>query len=175
MDKPLLKRILNRLLHLCARFLPGCTTLRPFLHKVRGVRIHGKIFIGEEVYIENEYPECIEIGDGVQITLRATIIAHFRGSGRVVIGPNVWVGPHSFIAASAPGQVLTIGEGAVLAAGSVVTKDVPAHTFVGGVPARPIALVGVPMKLTTSYEDFEKGLLPIPQEARLEGAQPPAD
>ena len=44
-----------------ARFLPGSTSLRPFLHKLRGVRIQGDVFIGDDVYIENEYPECIEI------------------------------------------------------------------------------------------------------------------
>ncbi len=161
MNKRLSRRVANRFLHLCARFCPGCTTLRPFLHRLRGVRIDGSVFIGDEVYIENEYPECIEIRDGAQITLRSTIIAHFRGTGRVIIGKDVWVGPHSFIAASAPGQVVTIGEGSVLAAGSVVTKDVDPYTFVGGVPARPIATVRVPMKLTTSYEDFERGLVPI--------------
>jgi maltose O-acetyltransferase len=79
----------------------------------------------------------------------------------VIIGRDVWIGPHSFIAASCPGQVITIGEGSVLAAGSVVTGDVDPYTFVGGVPARPIATVRVPMKLTTSYEDFERGLEPI--------------
>jgi acetyltransferase-like isoleucine patch superfamily enzyme len=161
MDKSLLRRSFNRILHLGARFCPGCTTLRPFLHRLRGVKIEGHVFIGDDVYIENEYPECIEIRDGAQITLRSTIIAHFRGSGKVVIGKDVWIGPHSFIAASAPGQVVTIGEGAVLAAGSVVTRDVEPHTFVGGVPARPIAMARVPMKLTTSYEDFERGLVPI--------------
>jgi acetyltransferase-like isoleucine patch superfamily enzyme len=160
-EKSLLRRILNRLLHVCARFLPGCVTLRPFLHKLRGVSIRGHVFIGDEVYIENEYPECIEIDDGTQITLRTTIMAHFRGTGRVLIRKDVWIGPHSLIAASSPGQVLTIGEGAVLAAGCVVTEDVPAHTMMAGVPARPIALVRVPMKLNTRYEDFKNGLAPI--------------
>lgn len=165
MKKSLFKRVVNRFLHVCARFSPGCTTLRPFLHRLRGVKIEGSVFIGDEVYIENEYPECIEIRDGAQITLRSTIIAHFRGTGKVIIGKDVWVGPHSFIAASAPGQVVTIGDGAVLAAGSVVTKDIEPYTFVGGVPARPIATVKVPMKLTTSYEDFERGLVPISEPA----------
>ncbi len=161
MDKSLLKRSLNRLLHLCARFLPGCTSVRPFLHKLRGVRIEGHVFIGDDVYLENEYPDCIEIHDGAQIALRSTIMAHFRGAGRVVVEKDVWVGPHVMIAASAPGQVLTIGEGAVLAAGSVVTRDVEPFTFVGGVPAKAIAKVSVPMTLTTTYEDFTRGLVPI--------------
>lgn len=161
MHKSLFRRCLNRVLHLCARFSPGCTSVRPFLHKLRGVRIEGSVFIGDDVYLENEYPECIEIYDGAQITLRSTIIAHFRGTGKVVIGKNAWIGPHSVVAASSPGQVLNIGEGAVLAAGSVVTKDIAAFTFVGGVPAKPIAKVSIPMTLTTTYEDFVRGLAPI--------------
>lgn len=163
MNKSLLRGILNRILHLIARFAPGCTTVRPFIHKLRGVKISGRVFIGDEVYLENDYPECVEMQDGAQIALRATVIAHFRGTGKVVIGRNVWVGPHSLIAASAPGQILTIGEGAVLAGGAVVTKNVAPHTFVGGVPAKPIAIAGVPMTLKTRYEDFQKGLMPIRQ------------
>jgi acetyltransferase-like isoleucine patch superfamily enzyme len=164
--KSVARGIFNRILHLIARLGPGCTTVRPFLHRLRGVRIEGRVFIGDEVYLENDYPECVEIHDGAQIALRATIIAHFRGSGKVVIGRNVWIGPHSLIAASQPGQVVTIGEGAVLAGGSVVTKDVAPHTFVGGVPARPIARATVPMTLKTSYDDFKKGLVLETSKAR---------
>ncbi|QHN17479.1 hypothetical protein GII30_11080 [Gordonia amarae] len=51
----------------------------------------------------------------------------------VVIGPRVWVGANSTIV---PG--VRIGEGAIVAAGSVVTKDVAPNTIVGGVPAKPI-------------------------------------
>jgi hypothetical protein len=86
MKKNIFRRISNRILHLLARFSPGATTIRPFLHKLRGVKIRGKIFIGDDVYIENEYPECIEINDEAQIVLRTTIMAHFRGTGKVIIG-----------------------------------------------------------------------------------------
>jgi putative colanic acid biosynthesis acetyltransferase WcaF len=52
---------------------------------------------------------------------------------KVVIGNDVWIGGYCVIVAG-----VTIGEGAVVAAGSVVTKDVAPFTIVGGVPAKLI-------------------------------------
>jgi len=156
----LARQIFNRLLHIIVRFSPGASSIRPSLHKLRGVKIYGKVFIGDDVYLENAHPECIEIHDEAQIALRTIIIAHFRGTGKVIIGKKVWIGLGCKIAAG-PGQTLTIGEGAVVGAGSVVTKDVPQYTFVAGIPAKPIAKVTVPMTVKTSFEDFKKGLIPI--------------
>ena len=48
-----------------------------------------------------------------------------------MLGRNVWVGSNSTIL-----QGVTIGDNAVVAAGAVVTKDVPADAIVGGVPAK---------------------------------------
>jgi acetyltransferase-like isoleucine patch superfamily enzyme len=48
-----------------------------------------------------------------------------------VLGKRVWVGSNSTIL-----QGVTIGDNAIIAAGAVVTKDVPANTVVGGVPAK---------------------------------------
>ena len=56
-----------------------------------------------------------------------------RRDARVVIGNDVWIG-HAVIVL--PG--VSVGDGAVLAAGAVVTKDVAPYTIVGGVPARQI-------------------------------------
>jgi len=56
-----------------------------------------------------------------------------RRADRVVIGNDVWIG-HAVIVI--PG--VTVGDGAVLAAGAVVTRDVAPYTIVGGVPARLI-------------------------------------
>lgn len=163
-EKSFIRRLVNRILHLLARFSPGATTVRPFLHRLRGVKIHGWVFIGDDVYLETEYPECVEIHDQVVVVMRTTVLAHFKGGyGRVVIQEKARIGPHCVIAESS-GGTLTIGEGAVLAAGSVVTKDVPSYTLVGGVPARPIAKVTVPLTRETNYQDFKEGLVRIHQE-----------
>lgn len=158
--KPLIRRSANRILHLIARFAPGAHKFRPYLHRLRGVKIDGNVFIGDDVYIENEYPERVCIHNGAGIALRTTIIAHFRGPGKVIIEKNVWIGACCTITAR-NGQVLTIGEGAVLAANSVVTRDVPPHTFAGGVPAKPIARATVPGTLGYSYKEFKEGLKPL--------------
>ncbi len=54
----------------------------------------------------------------------------------IVLGRNVWVGSNSTILSG-----VTIGDNAVIAAGAVVTKDVPANTIVGGVPAKFIKTI----------------------------------
>ena len=51
----------------------------------------------------------------------------------VVIGDRAWIGSHAVLLHS-----MTVGEGAVVAAGAVVTKDVPPYAIVAGIPARRI-------------------------------------
>ena len=53
--------------------------------------------------------------------------------GDIVIGNDVWIGYDAVILAG-----VTVGDGAVIGARAMVTKDVPPYTIVGGVPARPI-------------------------------------
>lgn len=53
--------------------------------------------------------------------------------GDIVVGNDVWIGYEAVILSG-----VTIGDGAIVAARSVVTKDVPSYTIVGGVPAKPI-------------------------------------
>jgi acetyltransferase-like isoleucine patch superfamily enzyme len=143
-----------------ARFAPGATSLRPLLHKLRGVRITGRVFIGDDVYVENEYPECIELHDGAQICLRSILIAHTRGSGRIVVGKDVFVGANCVLTAS-PGATLTVGEGSVIATSSVITSDVPAHTLVGNEKAKPLARATVAFTMETPYDRFLAGLRPL--------------
>jgi acetyltransferase-like isoleucine patch superfamily enzyme len=162
--KNIFRRIFNRLLHILARFSPGQTTFRPFLHKLRGVKIQGRVYIGEDVYLENEFPERVEIHDQAVITLRSIIMAHGRGEGRVIIKEKARVGPNAVVAVSGS-RTLTIGEGAVVATGSVVNKDVPPYTLVSGVPAEPVARITVPLTINNTYEKFVMGLRPLKKGA----------
>ncbi|WP_166240813.1 acyltransferase [Paenibacillus turpanensis] len=84
------------------------------------------------------FPERIEVGDNSIIGYNTTILAHeylikeYR-LGDVKIGSNVMIGANTTIL---PG--VTIGDGAVVAAGSLVHKDVPVGAFVGGNPMQVI-------------------------------------
>ena len=53
------------------------------------------------------------------------------GKRKVTIGNDVWIGQRAMIM---PG--VTVGDGSIIAAGAVVTKDVPPYSIVGGIPAR---------------------------------------
>jgi acetyltransferase-like isoleucine patch superfamily enzyme len=89
----------------------------------------------------------ITIGDGTLIGHGSTLttLNHAMDPARradmvpapVVLGRDVWLGAAVTVL---PG--VTIGDGAIVGAGAVVTKDVPAHTVVGGVPARVIRPTG---------------------------------
>jgi acetyltransferase-like isoleucine patch superfamily enzyme len=89
----------------------------------------------------------ITIGDGSLIGHNSslTTLNHSKDPDRradmtpapIVIGSKVWLGAAVPVV---PG--VTIGDGAIVGAGSVVTKDVPANTIVGGVPARLIRTTG---------------------------------
>ena len=63
----------------------------------------------------------------------ARIPEAWDNKGDIVVGNDVWIGYEAVILAGA-----TIGDGAIIAARAVVTRDVPPYTIVGGVPARPI-------------------------------------
>lgn len=95
--------------------------------------------IGDRTQIHAK--EKIRIGNNVMISWDCAIMDRdFHGvngkkekSAQVVIEDKVWIGCHAIIL-----KGVHIGEGAVIGAGAVVTKDVEAHTLVAGNPARVV-------------------------------------
>ena len=118
-----------------AMFPPFYTDCGKNIHVGKGV------FINAGCHFQDQ--GGITLGDGTQIghnVVLATLNHGLRPEDRstvipspIVIGKNVWVGANATIL---PG--VTIGDNAVVAAGAVVSKDVPANVIVGGVPAKVI-------------------------------------
>jgi acetyltransferase-like isoleucine patch superfamily enzyme len=159
MAKSLPRRIANRVLGLLARILPGARGLRPALHRLRGMQVGQGVWIGDDVYLENEYPELITLEDGAQLCLRTIVLAHTHGPGRVIIGRDAFIGTGSFVSATT-GRTLRIGDGAVVSAYSVISTDVPAQAFIG--PPKPTIMARASLPLTDQvpFEAFVRGLRP---------------
>jgi acetyltransferase-like isoleucine patch superfamily enzyme len=164
-----LRGVFVRLLQVMALYAPGETTLRVWLHRLRGVRIGKGSLVGLNAIIETAHPETVFIGRDVTIGIRATIIGHFRHE--VAEGYSVRVEDEAFVG---PGAIVlpgvTIGRGAVVAAGSVVTSSVAPMTMVQGNPARPVAKCGLPLAVKTEPADFYSQLQPIVSRRRTAAA-----
>ena len=100
----------------------------------------------EDVYINsNSFIRCrkhVKIGKGTTVGFDAVILdsdihhlvrEDFEMDKPVLIGSHVWIGARAMIL-----KGVTIGSGSVVAAGAVVTKNVPENTLVAGVPAKVI-------------------------------------
>ncbi|MDW7615273.1 acyltransferase [Peribacillus simplex] len=107
---------------------------RTFLHMKVGKHTSFALMVMPDVM----FPEKISVGINTVIGYNTTILAHeyliheYR-LGDVVIGDEVLIGANSTIL---PG--LSIGDGAIVSAGTLVHKDVPEGSFVGGNPMKII-------------------------------------
>ena len=156
----------NRLLQHLARFMPGEKTFRIWCHRLRGIRMGRDVCLGYDLILETEHPEWIWMGNNVEINMRSTLIAHFEGMDIQLKGPglerisikledDVFIGPGVIILPN-----VIIGQGATVAAGSVVTKNVPPMTLVRGNPAVPVASCGIHLAGKVSYKEFLKKIKP---------------
>lgn len=105
-----------------------------------GIEDPGTTFIGIGTKFDTSNPSGIIIEKNVIITLGVTILSHYLDTSKACIGfkdgqvhicQNVFIGANAIIC-----NAVTIGEGAIIGAGSVVTKDVPPHEIWAGNPAR---------------------------------------
>ena len=97
---------------------------------------------GKSTFLRQKYPDSIYIGKGVRITAGTKILTHYLDPsqpgvhfrrGEVHIEDDVFIGLNVCICSS-----VTIGKGAIIGAGSVVTKDIPPYQVWAGNPARYI-------------------------------------
>jgi acetyltransferase-like isoleucine patch superfamily enzyme len=165
------RAFINRIFQLCSMFLPGGHNLRLLLNRARGVKIGKDVFISFNVVLETGFPQLVTIDDGAFIGIGAIVIAHFQDhlhepEGGVRIGKRAFIGPGVIILPD-----VEIGDGAVVTAGSVVTKSVPPMTMVQGNPAVPIARCGVPLWPDTPLKEFSSRLIPISPKKSWKGSQ----
>lgn len=133
-----------------------------YMHKYGLKHVHPTIYFGGKSKIPSDLiagayvyigPQCllykkVEIGDYTMLANNVSIIGgdhNFNKAGvpmifsgrdelkRTIIGKDCWIGANSIIMTG-----VKIGDGSIVAAGSVVTKDVEAYSIYGGVPARKI-------------------------------------
>ena len=141
-----MKSRLFRMLFLHFSHLPMPSKVwRPWFVKMGGVNVVNpkKTFIGSGVEFDTTNPEAITIEEGVTITLHCIIVTHFveiddnynrhYSKGKVVIKKRAYIGANTVIC-----KPVTIGEGAIVGASSVVTKDIPPFEVWAGNPAKYI-------------------------------------
>ena len=122
-----------------------------------GVNMGDNIHIyGNPLHMFGTEPWCITLGNNVHITKEVLFINHDGGTllyrdlypdleitSPITIGNNVYIGVRSIIL---PG--IKIGDNCIIAAGSIVSKDVPSNSVYGGVPA----------KFIKSCDDYLQGI-----------------
>lgn len=144
--KRLIRSFFNKVLQVCASTsLPIGAKNRCRLERLRGVKIGKHVFLAGGNILDRVRPDLITIEDYVSLAGNVTILTHSNPTTplREILGPKsaiispviikrgAWVTINCVIL---PG--VTIGECAIVATGSVVTKDVPPYCLVGGSPAK---------------------------------------
>ena len=138
------KLLANWLLSGLAKRAPT-TGLAVMLHRWRGVHIGSHVYVGPGVEVDLLYPSLVTIEDNVSIGMHTMIFAHSnptysmelkarlypRITAPVTIRRGAWIPPGCIVLAG-----VTIGENAVIGAGSTVIKTVEPETLVAGNPAK---------------------------------------
>ena len=149
-DSFLMKYIWNS--WLLSPFLPR--RIRPWVLKKIGCHVGKGCFIGDNVRIDTGHSDMITLEDSVSVAGGTRLLCHQRDFSDYCVGDDYMklgytikpivlkkgclVGMESFVL---PG--VTVGEGAVVGAGSLVTKDIPAWTVATGRPAKVVREIPV--------------------------------
>lgn len=123
--------------------------LRPWVLRRIGCHVGKNVFIGSQVYIDSGHSNLIYIEDHVHLTAKTILLCHKKNLSDYCVGDDYAKLPYKTGAIHLkkgcstgtatlimPG--VTIGEGAIIGAGSLVTKDIPAWTIAIGRPAKVV-------------------------------------
>ncbi len=146
--KNVTKGVLNRIFAFFARHLFPAQFRMPF-YKAMGVKVGKGSKIAASVEIDMSAPELITIGKNVWVTRGVMLLCHQRDLSFYEVGKPVMDCPLKFAPINIKDGVhvgigsiimpgVTIGEGAVIGAGSVVTRDIPPYCVAVGAPAKVI-------------------------------------
>lgn len=131
---------------------PFSLKIRPWLWKLSGVNVKGSVKIGYDVYYDVGYSHLITIEEGVWIASQCLLLCHKRilddyyigydynklpyKTGNIILKKGCCIGMGAKVL---PG--VTIGEGAIIGIGSVVTKDIPAWSIAVGNPCKVVKYI----------------------------------
>ena len=123
--------------------------LRPWLLRRMGCHVGKNVFVGDYVRVDKNHADLIYIDDYAHLTAGCRLLCHQRDlsnykvgdnaalcgyrTGEIHIGKGCMIGMRSMIM---PG--VTIGDGAIVGANSLVTKSIPPYTIATGMPARVV-------------------------------------
>lgn len=126
--------------------------IRPWVLRKIGCHVGKDVFIGSNVWVDTGHAELIYIEDHAHVTGLTVLLCHKRElsgyyqgddyaklpykTGEIHLGKGCSTGTGTLIL---PG--VTIGEGAIIGAGSLVTKDIPAWTIAMGRPAKVVKTI----------------------------------
>jgi acetyltransferase-like isoleucine patch superfamily enzyme len=142
-----LSKGIRKLLHILEGWVPSMFLRRKIL-QILGAEVSNNVYIGQGLIVANGGDGSIKeliIENNVAISPRVILVLHIdpspsplariykKGQQKIHIKEGVWIGAGSIILSD-----VVIGEYSIVAAGAVVTKDVPPYTVFGGVPAKKI-------------------------------------
>ena len=153
-------RTIGRILRIFAWIAP-IYQFRASLWRKCGVKIGKRVYIGNLVYFDGEFPHLITLESDVSIGPMVSILAHSGGSPfhhqtkifshssqPVLIKRGAWIGSGAIIL---PG--VTIGKGSIVAAGAVVNRNIPDFKIAAGNPARVVSNLQRPKEASSKREN----------------------
>jgi acetyltransferase-like isoleucine patch superfamily enzyme len=152
---PIVRMLKRKLFKYVAKLSPGYG-FRIWLLRKCNYEIGEKVFIGEDFIIVDDLKDetnYVIIEDRVAISPRVTFVVHTKPNwsriadyvnskkGSIIVRKDAWIGTGAVLLPD-----VEVGEGAVVGANCVVTRNVAPYTVVGGIPAKEIRKVDVPWR-----------------------------